>query len=127
MYRALLHSRRIFIHDDLQYSSLSVLRFVESARHVRHPNSVSRDLCSEMSHYLLAAEEAEGVDDDEARGSGATEPKRTDGDGAAFAVADAAEDEEDEDDDDSADDMLSPRGSSRNEQPSESRWPVAGV
>ncbi len=70
-----------------------------------------------MSHYLLEAAAAEGVvDDDEARGSGATEPKRTDGDGAAFAPKDA-----EEDDDDSVDEMLRPRGSSRNEQPSESR------
>ena len=119
MSRALLNSRHIFIHDDLQNSFLSVLRIVERVRRVRHPNYISRDHYCEISHYLLAAEEAEGVDDDEARGSGATEPKRTDGDGAAFALADAAE--EDEDDEDSADAMLSPRGSSRNEQPSESR------
>lgn len=97
---------------------------------MRHSRSAWRD----------AAAAAEGVDDEDededdgARGSGATEPKRTDGDGAALACADACDDDEDEVDDDEVDDddesmaeTLRPRGSSRNEQPSESRWPVAGV
>jgi hypothetical protein len=76
------------------------------------------------SRSALREAAADGVEEDGARGSGATEPKRTDGDGAALACADAcvADDEAEVDaDDDSMAETLKPRGSSRSEQPSESR------
>ncbi len=78
---------------------------------VRHSRSALRDAA------------AEGVDEDGARGSGATEPKRTDGDGAALACADPCDDDDgaDDDDEESMAETLMPRGSSRSEQPSESR------